>query len=249
MDAHLNKVDPNSPMPLYQQLRNILKRKIISEEWPVGTIIPTEKELIEEYEVSRTTVREAITELVNQGLLQKKQGKGTIVIASRVEEKLGRLTGFAEEISDKGLEHSARLLSAEFRKNRFYEISQLGLDENATVFLVDRIRFADKQPVAYERSCWPEDIGRLLVNEDLNSVAFYKVLEEKYGVELKEATDTILAVNATQHEADLLGVVPGEALLERRRISCDIHGRPIEYTRTKYRSDKYAYKVKLLRRP
>ncbi|OUM94210.1 MAG: GntR family transcriptional regulator [Thermobacillus sp. ZCTH02-B1] len=247
MNAPLNKVDPNSPIPLYQQLKNILKRKIISEEWPVGTIIPTEKELIEAYEVSRTTVREAIAELVNQGLLQKKQGKGTIVISTRVEERLGRLTGFAEEIGDKGLEHSARLLSAEFQRNRFYELSQLGLDENATVFLVDRIRFVDKQPVAYERSCWPEDIGRLLVNEDLNTVAFYKVLEEKYGIELKEATDTISAVNATKYEAELLGITPGDALLERRRISCDISGRPVEFTRTKYRNDKYSYKVKLLR--
>src|SRR5690606_19960217 len=104
-----------------------------------------------------------------------------------------------------------------------------------------------QEPIAYERSCWPEDIGKLLVNEDLNTIAFYKVLEEKHGIILKEANETIHAVNATPLEAEMLSVSSGEALLERRRISYDINGRAIEYTKTKYRSDKYSYKVHLQR--
>jgi len=244
----VNGIDPNSPWPMYQQLQDILKRKIVSEEWPVGTLIPTEQELIQEYQVSRTTVREAIIELVNQGLLQKKQGKGTLVMASRVEEQLEKLTGFAEEVVEKGYKHSARLLFGEFRKNCFYELALLGLPDDAAVFFIDRIRLADNEPIAYERSCWPEDIGRLLQQEDLNTAAFYKVLEEKHGIILKEANETIHAVNATQSEADMLGIRPGEALLERRRVSYDIYGRAIEHTKTRYRSDKYAYKVNLQRR-
>lgn len=240
-------IDQNNPLPLYHQLKDILKRKIINEEWPVGSLIPTELELIQEYQVSRTTVREAVLELVNQGLLHKKQGKGTIVTSAKVEERLGSLTGFAEEILGKGLKHSARLLSSEFKKNRYYEISQLGLNEGDSVFFIDRIRLADNEPIAYERSCWPEEIGKLLLNEDLNAIAFYKVLEEKHGIILKEANETIHAVNATQHEAELLSVSSGEALLERRRVSYDVTGKAIEYTKTKYRNDKYSYKVHLQR--
>ena len=243
----VNGIDPNSPLPLYHQLKDILKRKIVNEEWPVGTLIPTEQELIQEYQVSRTTVREAVAELVNQGLLQKKQGKGTVVTSTKVEERLGKLTGFAEEIVEKGLKHSARLLSAEFKQNCYYEIAQLGLEPEATVFFIDRIRLADNEPIAYERSCWPEELGKLLEQEDLNTIAFYTVLEEKYGIILKEANETIHAVNATRMEAELLGISPGEALLERRRVSYDVYGKPIEYTRTKYRNDKYSYKVNLQR--
>lgn len=246
-EMELPTIDQNNPLPLYHQLKNILKRKIVNEEWPIGSLIPTELELIEEYQVSRTTVREAVLELVNQGLLQKKQGKGTIVTSSKVEEKLGKLTGFAEEILEKGLKHSARLLSSEFKKNRYYEISKLGLEEGDSVFFIDRIRLADNEPIAFERSCWPEHIGELLVKEDLNTIAFYKVLEEKHGIVLKEANETIHAVNATLYEADLLSVSQGDALLERRRISYDIHGKAIEYTKTKYRNDKYSYKVNLQR--
>ncbi|MFC4597575.1 GntR family transcriptional regulator [Cohnella hongkongensis] len=243
----INVIDPNSPLPMYQQLKDILKGKILSEEWPVGSLIPTEQELIEEYRVSRTTVREAVIELVKQGLLQKKQGRGTEVKSSKVEERLGKLTGFAEEIVDKGFKHSARLVSSEFRKNCFYELSLLGLPDDASVFFIERIRLADNEPIAYERSCWPEEIGKLLLQEDLNTAAFYKVLEEKYGYSLKEAEETIHAANATQAEADFLSISPGEALLERRRVSYDASGRAMEYTKTKYRSDRYSYKVNLQR--
>lgn len=245
MSVHL--IDPNSPMPMYQQLKNILKHKIVSGEWPTGSLIPTEQDLIKEYQVSRTTVREAIIELVNQGVLHKKQGKGTIVTAAKVEERLGKLTGFAEEVVDRGYQHSARVLSSEFRKHCYYEMSLLGLPDDASIFFIDRIRMADIEPIAYERSCWPEEIGKLLQQEDLSSVAFYKVLEEKHGLILKEANETIHAVNATQAEADLLSISPGEALLERRRVSYDASGRAIEYTKTKYRSDKYSYKINLQR--
>ena len=242
-----NKLDPSHPLPLYHQLKEILKQKILSEEWPVGTLIPTEQELIQTYGVSRTTVREAITELSAEGLLMKRQGKGTIVTSTRVEERLGRLTGFAEEMLDKGLKHSAKLLSCEFKKNCYYEISKLGLKDDAVVFFVDRIRLADNEPIAYERSCWPEHIGKLLMKEDLNKIAFYKVLEEKYNIVLKEANETIHAVNATPYEAELLSVSSGAALLERRRVSYDMNGNAVEYTKTKYRNDKYAYRVNLKR--
>jgi len=240
-------LDQASPIPLYKQLTYILKKKIMNEEWPVGSLTPTELELINEYKVSRTTVREAVTALVNEGLLEKKQGKGTIVIWSKVEERLGKLTGLTEELIERGINHSAKLISADFKTDLYYEISRLALSEKAKVFVIHRIRLADEGPIAYEKSCWPEEIGKMLSSEDLNTASFYHVLEDKHGIFLKEANETIHAVNATPYEAELLGVSPGEALLERRRVTYDVLGNPIEYTRTKYRSDKYAYKVHLER--
>lgn len=244
----INHLDPAGPFPLYHQLKLVLKHKIVNEVWPVGTMIPSEQELVDTYKISRTTVREAVSSLVIEGLLEKKRGRGTTVRATKVEERLGRLTGFAEELTERGIKHAAKLLNADFHRNRYYEIAQLGLQEDDVVFIIDRIRLADNEPIAYERSCWPEYIGRKLETEDLNEIAFYKVLEEKHGIVPKEASETIHAVNSNQIEADLLGISHGEALLERRRISYNSTGQPLEYTRTKYRNDKYAYKVHLERK-
>ncbi|MFC4597568.1 GntR family transcriptional regulator [Cohnella hongkongensis] len=238
-------LDPSHSLPLYHQLIHILKSKIAGGEWPVGSLIPTETELIRTYGVSRTTVREAVLSLANEGLLVKRRGKGTMVTSAKVEERLGNLTGFAEELLERGMRHSAKLISAQFKPSRFYELSKLELPDLALVFIVDRVRFAEGEPIAFERSCWPEAIGKLLAGEDLNKIAFYSVLEEKHGVVLKEASETIHAVNATSYEAELLGVSPGAALLERRRVSRDADGRSVEYTKTKYRSDRYAYKMQL----
>ncbi|TBL73367.1 GntR family transcriptional regulator [Paenibacillus thalictri] len=243
----MEKLDSNNPVPLYHQLKNILLQKIVDKVWRPEELIPTEKELIEQYGVSRTTVREAITELVNEGFLVKKQGKGTTVTSHHMEARLSRLSGLAEEIMEQGLVPSAKLISAEFKKDRFYELSQLQLPDGAVVYIIERVRFANGEPIAYEITCWPERIGKLLELEDLNTAHFYKVLEEKHNISLKGADETIHAINSMTYEAGLLGVSPGAALLEMRRVSYDKNGEPIEYTRTKYRSDRYAYKIHLER--
>jgi GntR family transcriptional regulator len=233
-------------LPLYLQLKEILKQRILSEEWKTRARIPTELDLIREFDVSRTTVREAVAELAREGLLEKRQGRGTFVRRPPLEVPLKKLTGFAEEVLERGQVPSAALLSAGFVWDHFYEMYQLQIPKGEPVLRIERIRLADRAPVAVERSFWPAAIGELLLEEHLDDAQFYPLLERR-GVHLKEADEQILAVNATEEEARILDVEAGEALLEMRRISYGVDGKPVEYTRTRYRSDRYSYRVRLRR--
>lgn len=241
--GHLER---NGSLPLYRQLEEIMKQRITNQDWEAGARIPTETELIEEFDVSRTTVREAVDQLVQEGLLDKLQGRGTFVRRQPLEVPLGPLTGFAEEVLERGQIPSATLLSTELSRDFFYEAHQLKVPHGEAVLRIERVRLADGEPIALERTFWPRAVGELLLEEDLNRAQFYPILE-RHGVYLVEADEKILAANASEEEVRILGVEPGEALLEMRRVSYGEDGRPVEFARNRYRSDRYFYQVHLKR--
>ncbi|OHR74176.1 GntR family transcriptional regulator [Bacillus sp. HMSC76G11] len=240
-----HNVDPHKDLSLYLQVKNILIKRIQEKVWPAHTLIPTEQELMKEFNVSRTTLRQAISILVQDGLLEKKQGKGTMVKAQELAGG-GRLKGFAEEAAEKGLTPKSKLIRAEFRSDLYHEKSMLELLEEEEILVIERIRFADKVPIAIERSCWPAYIGEILMKHDLDTAKFYEILEAE-NITLKYAKDQIAAINATVHEADLLGIRGGEALLKIKRLSFGFDDRPLEYTITKYHGEKYHFDLELTR--
>lgn len=244
-------LNPNLPLPLYHQLKNVMLEKIKAGQWTEGYCIPTETELMGIYGVSRTTVRQAVTALEQEGYLSKKQGKGTFVRVPRFVERLGQLTGFAEEMLQQGRIPSARLISYE----EIDDLNSLGnndcvdaslLAESASWVNINRIRLADGKAIAIERSFWPKEIAAVLRQEDLSSVAFYTVLERN-GIFLGEADEIIAAVNASPEDAEYLNEPIGSALIQMIRMTKDVQGRLIEYTCTRYRGDRYTYHVKLKR--
>src|SRR6266513_39474 len=102
----------NSPLPRYYQLKEIMRERVQSDEWMPGDLIPSERELGEQYGISRMTARQAITELVNEGLFYREQGKGTFVSRHKITQQLIRLTGFTEDIRARGQRPGAKVLSA-----------------------------------------------------------------------------------------------------------------------------------------
>lgn len=239
-------IDYKKDEVLYLQVKNILLARIESNEWKPNTLIPTEQELIDEFQVSRTTIREAINLLVQMDLLEKKQGRGTVVKNQKLLGSLGRLKGFAEEVMEKGKTPKSKLIRQEIRDDLYHEKAALEVSENDSLLLIERIRFADVTPIALERSCWPLSVGEVLTKHNLNQAKFYEILEEE-EIYLRKAEEKIKAINATIDEADLLGIRPGESLLEMNRISYSVSDRPVEFTITKYRSDQYYYDVDLTR--
>lgn len=239
-------INSNKALALYVQVKNILIERIEKGTWEENTLIPTENELMKEFNVSRTTIRQAISILVQAGLLEKKQGKGTVVKPQKLIGSLGRLKGFAEEVMEKGQIPKSKLIRSEFRNDLYHEKTMLEVADDASILLLERIRFADDTPIALERTCWPENIGSILIQSDLNKARYYEILE-KDGIYLNRANERIIAINATIDEADLLGIRPGEALLEMTRLSFGMNDYPIEYTKTKYRSDQYHYDIELVR--
>jgi GntR family transcriptional regulator len=240
------KPDPNLPTPLYYQIKQIFDEKIKSGEWKTGQLIPSETELIQKYNVSRTTIREGINALVNEGKLIKKQGKGTIVCSTKMEEILGKLTGFAEEMLAKGIQPRAQLLIAEQITSPDYIADKLFSGEKSKVLYIKRIRLGNNEPIAIERSYWPLEIGKLFADKDLETIAFYTELENN-GIFLKEADEIIAATNASREDAELLGIKVKDPLLRMERVTFSTSGHPIEFACTDYRSDKYIYRVHLTR--
>lgn len=220
--------------------------QIAGGNWHPGQTIPTEIELMKKYEVSRTTVREAVSALVQEGYLVKKQGKGTFVREPRLLESLGRLTGFAEESTQHGYAPSAQLIGVTNQLDGDPEVEQLNLPDGQSWVKIERLRLASGDPIAIERSYWPKHIADILCQEDLETVAYYSSLERN-KIFLRYAEEDISAINADKTDASWLQVKVGSALIEMARLAYDTSDKLIEYTCTRYRGDRYKYHVHLER--
>src|SRR5215471_6136578 len=146
----MNTIYRNSPVPRYHQLKEILREKIRAGELKPGDLIPSERELSETYGISRMTARQAITELVNEGVFYREQGKGTFVTRNKITQQLMRLTGFTEDIRSRGQLPSTKVLVAEMRPASEVVAEKLRISMGQLVFCIQRLRLADGEPLAIE---------------------------------------------------------------------------------------------------
>jgi len=195
------------------------------------------------FAISRTTVREAVSALERDGFLQKIHGKGTFVTSHTVNEWLGTIKSFAETVQNMGMKPGIRLLG--HGTGRDPEIcSILGISEYHSI---ERLRFADDEPVAIERTHYPIEIGLKLAAHDLNEVTIYSVLEFE-GIILHSAEQKIIAAMPNNHDAKLLRLSPKTGVLVAKKVSSDPSGRIIEYYFSIFRPDKYALCVRMYRK-
>jgi GntR family transcriptional regulator len=237
------------PLPLYVQLREILRARIQAGDPPVGGPFPSEAELCARYRVSRTVVRQALDDLVREGLLHKHKGRGTVVTSTSIEEQLGVLKSFTEEMQAQGRLPGARLLASYHGLPEPAAVAALGLQPGETAYVVERLRLADGVPIAWERTVWPEALARQLADADLDNAVFYRVLEESLGILLGMGEQTLTAVAAPGEIAGALGVATGSPLLCVERTTYGVNGRAVLWGRSLYRADCYHYRVRLQRQP
>ncbi|HEY7035575.1 MAG TPA: GntR family transcriptional regulator [Thermomicrobiales bacterium] len=237
----------NGPLPRYYQLKEIIRDRIRSGEWAAGTLIPSERELCERYGISRMTARQSVTELVNEGLLYREQGKGTYVGRPKIAQQLLRLTGFTEDMRAREQRPGAKVLTAEMWPADEVTAERLRIKIGQPVFRLRRLRLADAEPLAVETSC-VSFIGceRLLAN-DLEHDSLYRLLEIAYDVPPLEAEQELEADLAGDEEARLLEVVVGSPVLRTRRVTATRRNQPIEYATSVYRGDKYRFYTRMVR--
>jgi GntR family transcriptional regulator len=247
--APLEAIYRNSPLPLYYQLKSILRTKIRSGEWRPGQLIPSERELSQMYGLSRMTARQAITELVNEGVFYREQGKGTFVGRHRIAQHLTRLTGFTEDIRARGQQPSTKVLAARMAPADEVVAERLRVPVGQMVFSVQRLRLADSEPLAIESSQVSFKGCERLLDEDLEHSSLYRLLETKYGVPLIEAEQELEAGLAGNEEAQLLKIPVGSPVLFTRRTSYTDRNQPIEYARSVYCGNKYTFYTDLKREP
>lgn len=230
--GRLHKEDPT---PLYLQLQKGLRDAIEARVVPADAAIPTERDLAEEFDISRITVRKAIDGLVEEGLLSRRRGAGTFVMAPRVEKSFSRLTSFSEDMISRGRRpHSVWVSKTEGAVTPEESLS-LGLSPGTSVFRFHRIRYADDLPMALEYSTVP---AYCLASPDAVGASLYEALESAGHLPVR-ALQRLRAINFTAEQAEALGVAAGDAglFIERRGFLAD--GRTGEHTQSYYRGDAY----------
>lgn len=240
-------MSPNRHSPLYEWLAETLRQEISQGIYKPGDALPTEHELMRKYNLSSTTVRRAVHDLVREGWIYRRAGKGTFVKRSKLEERLVRLTSFAEEMRNRNITPHFNLVRAEAVPAPCEVAAALQVPENQPVYLIERVQLANDESIALACGYWQYDAGKRLSELDLDSISLYEALEETFNVLLIEADESISAAVADGRCARALGIPRQSPLLVRRRISYTMEMHPVEYTVTYYRADRYEYKIHLAR--
>jgi GntR family transcriptional regulator len=238
-------VAKRGPLPRYYQLKEIIREKVRHGDWPPGVPIPSERELGEQYGISRMTARQSITELVNEGLLYREQGKGTFVGRPKIAQQLLRLTGFTEDMQARQQRPGAKVLSAAMVPADGATAERLRVKPGQPVFRLHRLRLADAEPLALETSIISFIGCERLLDEDLERDSLYHLLEVKHDLPPLAAEQEMEAGLARAEEAAVLRVEVGSPILLTRRLTATRRGQPIEYAESIYRGDKYTFYTRL----
>jgi GntR family transcriptional regulator len=232
-------------VPLYRQVEMDLNRRIKAGEWPPGAKIPSEPVLCAQYSVSRVTMREAVTRLVQHGLLRKEQGRGTFVREPQLVAEARRLTSLSEELGVLGLQSGASVLSSRITTAGETETSgQLRLLDTAGVFELRRLRTASGAPLGIQTAILPLNRFPGIESVDLEDHSLYAILRERYGVVAQQAFETFTVGMATSEERGLLELPRGIPVFHVKRLSYDAEG-PFEFVTSVMRGDRYQVRLHL----
>src|SRR5699024_10605083 len=230
------QLNHQSPNPLHHQVLNVIKAELIKETFSNSEgRIPTEKELSKMFNVSRITIRTALENLENEGIVNRIRGRGTFINVNRVERWSGQLTGFSETLKRAGFEPGAKTLK--YRVNNKLALKVKEVLQLEAAWEIQRLRFADDYAIAFEHSYFPIDLGLEFEKEELNNLFIYNFLERNLNIILNDGRQTISAVNADEKLSGLLNIPEGEALLYVERLTCSENGRKIEFLMAYYRPD------------
>ncbi|MCL4396052.1 MAG: GntR family transcriptional regulator [Chloroflexi bacterium] len=240
-------IDRESPTPLYHQLEEALVQLLKSGAYAIGDLFPTEEELCGKFHVSRITVRRATEELVREGYLVARQGKGTFVAKPKIQRHMPKMKSFSEEMLDEGHQPGSRVLSLRHERACEDVASTLGLELNSWVWVAERLRLADEEPICLSLAylSLPEHVT-FTPTELENQVSLWTVLEGK-GIRMARSDETIQAVAAGPREANLLHVELGSPLLLVEGTVYSDEDAPIEYHKIFNRGDRYTYSVRTSR--
>jgi GntR family transcriptional regulator len=236
-------------VPLYHQIQHLIRHRISTGEYSPGQQIPSENELCQELSVSRVTLREALRELVRDGMLTKIQGKGTFV-APNPPKRLSpvKYTGFLDDLQErvrklkvKDVQMTRVPPSAELRT-----LLQLSPDDTE-VTLIKRLRHIDDEPFSFTLNYLPLAIGARVREKELYTVPLLRILQDELKIPIVRAYETVEASPADPDIAQRLGISVLHPVMHMKRVMYTTKDRPFELVETYYRADRYHYSVNLVR--
>ncbi len=238
IDTSWFKINPQSALPLYYQIKQNLLELVESGKFAPGELLPAEGEMGDYYGVSRLTVRQAVGELVHEGILVRERGRGTFVARPKTTPVAVRTAGFSERIRDAGQKPSSQVLSYEVIPAPVNVAEFLQIPVGSNVYKLTRLRSVDGDPQMIETTHLSQEMFPGLENTDFSKVSLYSTLAEKFGCSVMAADEVFEPVLATSYEAELLGTKAKSAALLLEVIAYDQFGRRVEYNKSIVRGDK-----------
>jgi GntR family transcriptional regulator len=235
------RLQRESPDPLYLQLKSSLVDAIKAGRYQPHQRLPSERELSDTFQVSRMTVRQALIDLVRDGAIYTRVGKGTFVAEPKIEQQLRAVTGFSQDVRTRGGKPASYVLEAKVAPAAPEIGAALRLSSQAQVVMLSRIRLSDGMPLAIETAYLPHALFPDLLRHDFSAESLYDVLEHSYKLRLLQAEQTIEAALATLRESELLQIMPPAAVLKMQRVTQTSDGVLVEYVESAYRGDRYKF--------
>lgn len=243
------KIDRDSSIPVYCQIKESILEEISSGRLKPGDKILSEPQLKEKFGVSRMTARSAVTELVSEGYLVRKQGYGTYIQKPRIETNQERFLGFKADMESRGFTVRSRvLLTEQINTPDFIQpILKVGREED--VYRIKRLRFANNEPIVIHESYIPVKQCPGLLEYDVEKESLYSLYRIRYKKIIESATEHLEAIPADKETGFLLEINKGMPVLFIQRTSFLQDNVPFEYSRSWFRGDRYIFDVKIQRQP
>lgn len=223
----------------YITIHDQIKEEIDQGIWKIGQRLPSERDLADIFQVSRMTLRQAVTLLVEEGVLTRKVGSGTYVASTRVQEKMRGTTSFTDIVQLQGKTPSSKLLSYTRTLPNEQECKQLNLTSQDSIVRMERVRYADDLPVVYEVASIPAGLIENVRKEEVTN-HFFKTLTDN-GYEIGKSQQTIYARLANDKVAKHLQIAKNEAILALRQVSYLTNGQPFEYVNSQYVGERFEF--------
>lgn len=223
----------------YMKIHNHIKDEIEEGIWKIGQRLPSERDLAEHFRVSRMTLRQAVTLLVEEGVLTRKAGSGTYVASNRIQEKMRVTTSFTEIIKAQGKEPSTKLISYTETKPTAKECAYLELRSSELVVRMERVRYADDVPVVYEIAVIPKKFIANFAKEEVTQHFFHTLRAN--GYKIGKSRQTIYARLAADKVTDYLKLEEGQAVLGLTQVSYLEEGPAFEFVRSQYAGERFEF--------
>lgn len=237
----------SSAVPLYTQIKEAIRAKIIDGTYVAHQQLPSENDMIAAFGVSRITVRQAINDLQKEGLLFKVHGKGTFVAVPNVSQELTHLQGFGEAMHRLGHETFSDVFGLKTVKAPASARAKLQIDDDSPVTEIRRVRYLNREPVSIDYSWVRHDVGARLTEKNLRDKDLFSLLENELHQPLHSADVEIDATSATNDVAARLKVAPGSPILRIERLTYAQGEKPLVFEYLHYRPETFKYKIKVLR--
>ncbi|MCR8632800.1 GntR family transcriptional regulator [Paenibacillus radicis (ex Xue et al. 2023)] len=238
-----NKLDPTISTPLYIQLAEQFRELIQSDQLQFGDRFPAEMDLAGEYEVSRITVRKAIEDLVNEGILARKQGKGTFVSKPKIDRELVNVTSFTDRMQARGMTAGARSMDVKVTPASLKMALLLGVPENSEIAEIQRLRLINDEPVSLETSYLSLERCPGIQHEILVDQSLYQILDKKYGLRPAYSSKTLELVYASPSESRLLNTVKGASMFLMTALVYSEQRQVMEYVKIISRGDRFRFQM------